>query len=167
MVVVCCDPFCQFHYRSFCRPERGHCSSSLGLCRLLDKGNHYRTIREFSINQQIDLWDVELETDGYCLRQSIVLYSRYGNGITTNILSKMIAGFVIPGRPIGNMYFAAWSHNLINKTVNLSNDLKMGEYHRFTIALMDLLLDLENLLTLYLNSSPCCAINTNLWHRPQ
>lgn len=26
------------------------------------------------------------------------------------------------------MYFAAWSHNVILNTVNLSNDLKMGEY---------------------------------------
>ncbi|PIA93749.1 Oligopeptide transporter 3 [Cercospora beticola] len=59
---------------------------------------------------------------------STILYSRYGNGIATNNLSKMIAGFVLPGRPIGNMYFAAWSHNLIINTVNLSNDLKMGEY---------------------------------------
>ncbi|GLI82270.1 hypothetical protein PoHVEF18_010700 [Penicillium ochrochloron] len=59
---------------------------------------------------------------------STILYSRYGNGIATNNLSKMIAGFVLPGRPIGNMYFAAWSHNVISNTVNLSNDLKMGEY---------------------------------------
>ncbi|OJJ48593.1 hypothetical protein ASPZODRAFT_61713 [Penicilliopsis zonata CBS 506.65] len=59
---------------------------------------------------------------------STILYSRYGNGIATNNLSKMLAGLMIPGRPVGNMYFAAWSHNVIANTVNLSNDLKMGEY---------------------------------------
>ncbi|KAM0326628.1 hypothetical protein ACHAQA_006497 [Verticillium albo-atrum] len=59
---------------------------------------------------------------------STILYSRYGNGIATNNLSKMIAGLMLPERPIGNMYFAAWSHNVIVNTVNLSNDLKMGEY---------------------------------------
>ncbi|CAL5867017.1 uncharacterized protein PFLUO_LOCUS1229 [Penicillium psychrofluorescens] len=59
---------------------------------------------------------------------SIILYARYGNGIATNNLSKMIAGLSLPGRPIGNMYFAAWSHNVISNAVNLSNDLKMGEY---------------------------------------
>ncbi|EFX06458.1 opt peptide transporter [Grosmannia clavigera kw1407] len=59
---------------------------------------------------------------------STLLYARYGNGIATNNLSKMIAGLAIPGRPVGNMYFAAWSHNVIVNTVNLSNDLKLGEY---------------------------------------
>ncbi|KAF7559173.1 hypothetical protein G7046_g4975 [Stylonectria norvegica] len=59
---------------------------------------------------------------------STLLYSRYGNGIATNNLSKMIAGLAIPGRPVGNMYFAAWSHNVISNAVNLSNDLKQGEY---------------------------------------
>lgn len=40
----------------------------------------------------------------------------------------MLAGLFVPERPIGNMYFAAWSHNVISNAVNLSNDLKMGEY---------------------------------------
>ncbi|KGO66581.1 Oligopeptide transporter OPT superfamily [Penicillium italicum] len=59
---------------------------------------------------------------------SVILYSRYGNGIATNNLSKMLAGLILPGRPVGNMYFAAWSHNVIANAVNLSGDLKMGEY---------------------------------------
>lgn len=59
---------------------------------------------------------------------STMLYSRFGNGIATNNLSKVIAGLLLPGRPIGNMYFAAWSHNVINGTVQLSMDLKLGEY---------------------------------------
>ncbi|CRG91734.1 Oligopeptide transporter 1 [Talaromyces islandicus] len=59
---------------------------------------------------------------------SAILYARYGNGIATNNLSKMLAGLIVPGRPVGNMYFAAWSHNVIVNTVNLCNDLKMGEY---------------------------------------
>lgn len=40
----------------------------------------------------------------------------------------MLAGLMLPGRPVGNMYFAAWSHNVIANCVNLCNDLKMGEY---------------------------------------
>jgi hypothetical protein len=35
---------------------------------------------------------------------------------------------MVPERPVGNMYFAAWSHNVIANAVNLSTDLKMGEY---------------------------------------
>ncbi|GAB0138449.1 hypothetical protein EsDP_00006684 [Epichloe bromicola] len=59
---------------------------------------------------------------------SAILYARYGNGIATNNLSKMLAGLMIPGRPIGNMYFSAWSHNVISNCINLCADLKMGEY---------------------------------------
>lgn len=40
----------------------------------------------------------------------------------------MLAGLILPGRPVGNMYFAAWSHNVISNAVSLSQDLKMGEY---------------------------------------
>lgn len=43
----------------------------------------------------------------------------------------MLAGLILPGRPVGNMYFAAWSHNVISNAVNLSSDLKMGEYRGF------------------------------------
>ncbi|KAJ0164769.1 Oligopeptide transporter 6 [Colletotrichum tanaceti] len=59
---------------------------------------------------------------------STILFSRFGNGIATNNLSKMLAGLILPERPIGNMYFAAWSHNVISNALSLSNDLKMGEY---------------------------------------
>ncbi|KAM3562964.1 hypothetical protein MY1884_001509 [Beauveria asiatica] len=59
---------------------------------------------------------------------SVLLFARFGNGIATNNLSKMIAGLTLPGRPIGNMYFAAWSHSVIASCVNLSSDLKLGEY---------------------------------------
>lgn len=59
---------------------------------------------------------------------STLIYARYGNGIATNNLSKLVAGLVIPGLPVGNMYFAAWSHNVVANVVNLCNDLKLGEY---------------------------------------
>jgi OPT family oligopeptide transporter len=61
---------------------------------------------------------------------SCIIYSRFGNGIATNNLSKMLAGLMLPERPVGNMYFAAWSHNVIENTVLLCNDLKMGEYRK-------------------------------------
>ncbi|KAJ5504754.1 Oligopeptide transporter OPT superfamily [Penicillium fimorum] len=67
---------------------------------------------------------------------STIIYSRFGNGIATNNLSKMLAGLILPGRPVGNMYFAAWSHNVINNAVNLSNDLKMGEYLKIPPRIM-------------------------------
>ncbi|WOO82729.1 Oligopeptide transporter 5 [Vanrija pseudolonga] len=59
---------------------------------------------------------------------STLLYSRFGNGIATNQVMKMVAGLTIPGRPIGNLYFSAWSHTVIANSLNLASDLKMGEY---------------------------------------
>ncbi|KOS37894.1 hypothetical protein ACN38_g11306 [Penicillium nordicum] len=67
---------------------------------------------------------------------SVILLSRYGNGIATNNLSKMLAGLILPGRPVGNMYFAAWSHNVIANAVSLSQDLKMGEYLKIPPRIM-------------------------------
>ncbi|WWC69095.1 uncharacterized protein I206_103031 [Kwoniella pini CBS 10737] len=59
---------------------------------------------------------------------STILYSRYGNGIATNQLMKMVAGLTSPGRPIANLYFSSWSHSVISQSLNLACDLKMGEY---------------------------------------
>ena len=86
-----------------------------------------------ALNQSLISRGVQLTV----LIQSVLIYSRFGNGIATNNLSKMIAGLVLPGRPVGNMYFAAWSHNVITNTVNLSNDLKMGEYRKYRPTELD------------------------------
>ncbi|KAK8152450.1 OPT oligopeptide transporter protein-domain-containing protein [Phyllosticta citrichinensis] len=67
---------------------------------------------------------------------STILYSRFGTGIATNNLSKMMAGLILPGRPVGNMYFAAWSHNVISSCVDLCNDLKLGEYLKIPPRIM-------------------------------
>ena len=89
--------------------------------------NHYCAICELlPVSTKHDI--VEGRIANTIFQQSTILYARYGNGIATNNLSKMIAGLVLPGRPVGNMYFAAWSHNVILCAVNLSNDLKLGEY---------------------------------------
>lgn len=68
--------------------------------------------------------------------QSTILFARFGNGIATNNLSKMLAGLMLPGRPVGNMYFAAWSHNIVMSSVSVSNDLKFGEYMKIPPRIM-------------------------------
>lgn len=69
---------------------------------------------------------------------SCVLYGLYGTGVGTNQLSKMIAGALHPGRPLANLYFASWSHQVILLSVNLANWLKVGQYtkvpHRVMFA---------------------------------
>ncbi|KAJ5751908.1 hypothetical protein N7520_008825 [Penicillium odoratum] len=69
---------------------------------------------------------------------SCIIYGLYGTGIGTNQISKMVAGAVHPGRPLANLYFASWSHQVILLAVNLSNWLKVGQYtkvpHRVMFA---------------------------------
>ncbi|WPH03582.1 Hypothetical protein R9X50_00646400 [Acrodontium crateriforme] len=67
---------------------------------------------------------------------SCLLYGRFGSGIATNNLSKMLGGLIVPGRPVGNLYFACWSHSVIANAINLSNDLKMGEYLKIAPRVM-------------------------------
>ncbi|KAF9010131.1 oligopeptide transporter [Cyathus striatus] len=59
---------------------------------------------------------------------STLLYARMGNGIATNQLMKMVAGAINPGRPVANLYFSMWSHDVISTSINLAGDLKMGQY---------------------------------------
>jgi hypothetical protein len=111
-------------------PHRGgqgaHHPSSMGIRRIVVGGNLHCTLGKPRIMPMVgNIGQVANTT------QSTLLYSRYGNGIATNNLSKMLAGLMLPGRPVGNMYFAAWSHNVISNVVNLSNDLKMGEYRKW------------------------------------
>ncbi|KAJ3557724.1 hypothetical protein NM688_g1317 [Phlebia brevispora] len=59
---------------------------------------------------------------------STLLYARMGNGIATNQLMKMVAGAVNPGRPVANLYFSMWSHDVVSTSIGLAGDLKMGQY---------------------------------------
>ncbi|EMD38929.1 hypothetical protein CERSUDRAFT_112637 [Gelatoporia subvermispora B] len=59
---------------------------------------------------------------------STMLFARMGNGIATNQLMKMVAGAINPGRPVANLYFSMWSHDVVGTSVGLAGDLKMGQY---------------------------------------
>ncbi|KAH7929974.1 OPT superfamily oligopeptide transporter [Leucogyrophana mollusca] len=59
---------------------------------------------------------------------STLLFGRMGNGIATNQLMKMVAGVIAPGRPVANLYFSMWSHDVVAQSINLAGDLKIGQY---------------------------------------
>ncbi|TFK82027.1 oligopeptide transporter [Polyporus arcularius HHB13444] len=59
---------------------------------------------------------------------STLLYARMGNGVATNQLMKMVAGAVNPGKPVANLYFSMWSHDVVSTSIGLAQDLKMGQY---------------------------------------
>jgi hypothetical protein len=128
--VVVYDRSCiKLHSWPRCCAQREHDNASVGIHRFPDCWNHCCSIRKCtSLASEFGRIELTVST------QSVLIYSRFGNGIATNNLSKMIAGLVLPGRPVGNMYFAAWSHNVITNAVNLSNDLKMGEYRKYSLS---------------------------------
>ncbi|KIM70810.1 hypothetical protein SCLCIDRAFT_101073 [Scleroderma citrinum Foug A] len=59
---------------------------------------------------------------------SQTINGRMGYGIGTIQLMKMVGGTMAPGRPIANLYFAMWSHDIINQSIGLVADLKIGQY---------------------------------------
>ncbi|KAI0068493.1 OPT superfamily oligopeptide transporter [Artomyces pyxidatus] len=71
---------------------------------------------------------VALVTGAFVTPFSTLLYARMGNGIATNQLFKMIAGAINPGRPVANLYFSMWSHDVVSTSIGLAGDLKLGQY---------------------------------------
>lgn len=67
---------------------------------------------------------------------SMILYGLFGSGVSTTAISKMIAGAVHGGSPLANLFFAAWSHQVILLAVNLSNWLKVGQYTKVSHRVM-------------------------------
>ncbi|ESK88505.1 peptide transporter mtd1 [Moniliophthora roreri MCA 2997] len=59
---------------------------------------------------------------------STILYGRMGNGVATNQVMKMVAGAINPGRPVANLYFSMWSHDVVSTSIGLAGDLKIGQY---------------------------------------
>lgn len=59
---------------------------------------------------------------------SSILYGSYGSAIATNMLSKMVAGAVHGGRPVANLWFANYCHQIVNIVVTLSDYMKIGQY---------------------------------------
>lgn len=79
---------------------------------------------------------IALLLGGFIAPFSCILYGLYGSGVGTNQLSKMVAGAIHPGRPLANLYFASWSHQVILLAVNLSNWLKVGQYTKVPHRIM-------------------------------
>lgn len=92
---------------------------------------------------------------------SCVLYGLYGTGVGTNQLSKMVAGALHPGRPLANLYFASWSHQVILLSVNLANWLKVGQYTKIPHRVMFCTQVYGTLLGAGLNYAVMTTIVTN------
>ncbi|OKL57459.1 hypothetical protein UA08_07227 [Talaromyces atroroseus] len=92
---------------------------------------------------------------------SCVLYGLYGSGVSTNQLSKMVAGALHPGRPLANLYFASWSHQVILLSVNLANWLVVGQYLKIPHRVMFITQIYATLLGAGLNYAVMTTIVSN------
>ncbi|KAG5665047.1 hypothetical protein KAF25_008781 [Fusarium avenaceum] len=70
---------------------------------------------------------------------SLCLYGLLGTSVSTNNLSKMLSGVLQPGKPIANLYFSMFSHEVTVLSVFLSTDLKMAQYLKIPWRTMFLL----------------------------
>lgn len=82
---------------------------------------------------------------------SLCLYGLLGTSISTNNLSKMLCGVLQPGKPVANLYFSMFSHEVTVLSVFLATDLKMAQYLKIPWRTMFLLQTYGSLLGTALN----------------
>lgn len=62
---------------------------------------------------------------------------QFGSSIATNMFSKMVAGAIHPGRPVANLFFSHFCHQVVLITTALGDMQKLGIYlkvpHRTTM----------------------------------
>ncbi|KAG6880017.1 hypothetical protein C0992_007814 [Termitomyces sp. T32_za158] len=56
------------------------------------------------------------------------IYAMTGQGITLNILAQIIPGTLLPGNPMANMVFKAYSVQTLAEATSFIQDLKLGHY---------------------------------------
>lgn len=92
---------------------------------------------------------------------SCIIYGLFGSGVSTNAISKMVGGAIHPYKPVANLYFAAWSHQVILLAVNLANWLKVGQYTKVPHRVMFFTQIYASLLGAAFNYIVMDAITTN------
>ncbi|KIK61243.1 hypothetical protein GYMLUDRAFT_43305 [Collybiopsis luxurians FD-317 M1] len=56
------------------------------------------------------------------------IYAMTGQGITLNIIAQIIPGTLLPGNPMANMVFKAYSVQTLSEATSFVQDLKLGHY---------------------------------------
>ncbi|TDL23079.1 OPT oligopeptide transporter [Rickenella mellea] len=56
------------------------------------------------------------------------IYAMTGQGITLNLVAQIIPGTLLPGNPLANMVFKAYSVQTLTEATNFVQDLKLGHY---------------------------------------
>ena len=56
------------------------------------------------------------------------IYAMTGQGITLNLLSQIIPGTLLSGKPLANLVFKAYSVQTLTEATSFVQDLKLGHY---------------------------------------
>ncbi|CAE6455014.1 unnamed protein product [Rhizoctonia solani] len=117
----------------------------------------------FKGNTTLPWWGyiLSLVVGGFITPFSNLLYARLGNGIATNQLMKMVAGAVHPGKPVANLYFSMWSHDVISTSIGLAGDLKMGQYLKIAPRVMFITQMWGTLLGAFINYAVMASITSS------
>lgn len=59
---------------------------------------------------------------------SLSIYGRFGSAVPTMMISKMISGACHPDHPVANLWFALYSHNIVEVSGTVAGYLKLGQY---------------------------------------
>ena len=56
--------------------------------------------------------------------------------IPMNVIYELIAGYMLPGRPLANMIFKTIAYKTSNQTISFTGDLKLGHYMKIPPRIM-------------------------------
>jgi OPT family oligopeptide transporter len=71
----------------------------------------------------------------FCLPLTII-YAITNQMVGLNVLSELLGGYVVPGRPIANMIFKVYGDNILQQAMRFTSDLKLGHYMKIPPRVM-------------------------------
>ncbi|KAK7682527.1 hypothetical protein QCA50_014327 [Cerrena zonata] len=85
----------------------------------------------------IELWDSQMPVWGFLLALVIgfiftvpigIIQAVTNQPIGLNVITELIAGYILPGKPIAMMMFKTWGYLTAEQAVQFSSDFKLGHY---------------------------------------
>ncbi|KAI9462088.1 OPT oligopeptide transporter [Boletus coccyginus] len=85
----------------------------------------------------IEMWHTEFPIWAFCLSLAIALFYVIPVGMITaitnqtvglNVITELIVGYALPGRPIAMMMFKTWGYITMTQALTFSSDFKLGHY---------------------------------------
>ncbi|KII95597.1 hypothetical protein PLICRDRAFT_98128 [Plicaturopsis crispa FD-325 SS-3] len=85
----------------------------------------------------VEVWDTKVPVWALLLAVALpimyvlpsgFIYAMTGQGISLNLLAQIIPGSIMPGNPLANMIFKAYSVQTLTEAISFVQDLKLGHY---------------------------------------